>query len=86
MKKHILKIIAPLLFSIVASPLQASGFHDGVAAYEKGDIVGTLKAWRPAAEQGNPLAQYYLGGLYAHGEGVESNAAEAVAWYRKAAA
>jgi len=43
-------------------------------------------AWyRKAAEQGNAVAQYYLGITYATGTGVPQDDVEAVAWYRKAA-
>jgi TPR repeat protein len=40
---------------------------------------------RVAAEDGNPVAQFALGGLYYNGDGVEQDASEAVKWYRKAA-
>ena len=41
---------------------------------------------RKAAEAGNPEAQCNLGDLYAKGESVAQDNAEAVKWYRKAAA
>jgi len=41
--------------------------------------------FRKAAEQGNAVAQHYLGVKYADGQGVAQNDAEAVKWYRKAA-
>jgi len=37
------------------------------------------------AEQGDARAQYNLGFMYATGEGVPENDAEAVKWFRKAA-
>ena len=40
---------------------------------------------RQAAEQGNAMGQYILGGCYRYGEGVEKDCVEAVKWYRKAA-
>ena len=45
----------------------------------------TLAAERKAAEQGDADAQYNLGFMYATGDGVIKDAAEAVKWYRKAA-
>ena len=43
-------------------------------------------AWfRRAAEQGHANAQVFLGLMYADGDGVPQDDAEAVAWYRKAA-
>ena len=85
MNKLGLKIILVLALSVTAGPLLAGGFHDGVSAYEKGDLAGTLKAWRPAAEQGDMLAQFNLGALYEHGRGVKKDLSEAAKWYRKAA-
>lgn len=42
--------------------------------------------WCPiAAKQGNASAQFYLGVMYAHGQGVKQNYAESVKWYSKAA-
>jgi TPR repeat protein len=38
------------------------------------------------AEQGVATAQYNLGVMYADGDGVPENGAEAVKWFRKAAA
>ncbi len=38
-----------------------------------------------AGEQGDADAQYRLGWAYEYGRGVETNAAEAAKWYRKAA-
>ena len=40
---------------------------------------------RALAEQGDDVAQFVLGDLYAHGEGVPQDDAEAVRWYRLAA-
>ena len=37
------------------------------------------------AEKGDSTAQYFLGAMYAKGEGVPKDNAEAVKWFRKAA-
>ncbi|MBF0460827.1 MAG: sel1 repeat family protein [Magnetococcales bacterium] len=48
--------------------------------------VPNWEAVQRAAEQGNAMAQYYLGALYATGTGgVAQNTQEAAAWYHKAA-
>jgi len=44
-----------------------------------------LEEMRARAEQGNPIAQYNLGHMYANGRGVPRNDAEAERWYRLAA-
>jgi localization factor PodJL len=38
-----------------------------------------------AAEQHDPIAEYYLGALYEHGNGVNRDSAEAIRWYQSAA-
>ena len=57
----------------------------GGEAYNRGDFAAALQEWRPLAEQGDAVAQYNLGLIYADGEGVLKDDAEAVKWFRKAA-
>ena len=45
-----------------------------------------LEVTKKAAEQGYARAQYWLGYMYAYGEGVPEDDAEAYAWYSIAAA
>ena len=45
----------------------------------------TLADLRASAEAGDAEAQFNLGGIYVTGVGVPQDAAEAVAWYRRAA-
>ena len=51
----------------------------GLSAQDNLDTV------RQAADQGDAAAQYNLGRMYANGEGVLKDFAEAVRWYRMAA-
>jgi hypothetical protein len=44
-----------------------------------------MKWYRRAADQGLASAQYDLGVMFANGDGVPKDSAEAVKWYRKAA-
>ena len=44
-----------------------------------------VEIMKKRAEQGNANAQFILGGMYAYGEGVPEDDAEAVRWYRMAA-
>ena len=53
-----------------------------VAAQNTGQSLAEL---REAAKQGYARAQYNLGVMYAHGNGVPKDEAEAVRWYRRAA-
>ena len=50
-----------------------------------GGCAVSLDEIRPLAEQGNPEAQNYLGGLYEMGRGVPESKIDAARWYAKAA-
>ena len=63
----------------------AASFEAGAEAYERGDYATALKEWRSLAEQGYAKAQYHLGLMYAAGQGVTQDEAEAIQWYWKAA-
>ncbi len=45
-----------------------------------------LQWFRKAAEENHNRARYFLGVMYANGQGVTRDAVQAVAWYHKAAA
>ena len=52
-------------------------------AQKKYDLA--LKYCTPAAEQGDPEAQYYLGVMYDNGLGIKQDFFKAFEWYQKAA-
>ncbi len=65
-------------------------FYLGLAYYTgdgvpKQDHTRAAYWWRRSAEQGDALSQHNLAVVYAHGEGVPQNYADAVEWYLKAA-
>ncbi len=74
-------------------------FKDGVVAYDLGDYKTALRLWRPLAEQTAQYspgadahsilvtrgAQYSLGYMYAEGQGVPQDYAEALKWFGLAA-
>jgi len=74
-----------LALSLVGGPATAGPFEDGKAAYDRGDYATALLLVRSLAEQGNAGAQFKLGNMYHHGEGVARDFATALSWYRKAA-
>jgi hypothetical protein len=57
----------------------------GVIAYLQGDYAAALRECRPAAEQGNAVAQTILGVLFHRGLGVQQDVEEARRWYHLAA-
>ena len=77
----------PLALFLLLLTLSAwADFDDGQAAYKRGDYKAALQQWRPLADQGDAIAQNYLGWMYAKGMGVFQDHTEALAWYRRAAA
>ena len=55
-------------------------------AIEHGDYTTAMRVLRPLAEQGLAAAQFNLGLLYANGQGMPKDDAQARQWYEKAAA
>ena len=51
-----------------ANPMQA--LRQGVAGYRTGDMKNSVEAFKYAAANGNPLARWKLGRMYADGDGV----------------
>ena len=82
----VLRFPVALVLSIVclAAPAWAD-FKAGENAYHRGDYATALREWQPLAKQGHAAAQYNLGLLYANGQGVPKDDAQARQWYEKAA-
>ena len=55
------------------------------AAYGRQDYRTAFAGFKKLAEQGNDIAQYFLGTMYELGQGVPKDEQQAMAWYRKAA-
>jgi hypothetical protein len=73
------------LLVALAGPASAD-VESGWQAFLDGDYVAALEELEPAAAAGDATAQYYLGVLYDHGEGVIRDYMIATGWYEKAAA
>jgi uncharacterized protein len=73
-------VVAAVTGTAIAGPLE-----DARAAYESGDYATAMRIFRPMAENGDAIAQYYLGDLYDKGRGVPQDYAEATKWYRRSA-
>ena len=65
---------------------KADSLDQYVEAYETGDYSAALSAFRSAALDGNPKAQYYLGLMYRDGKGVIRSRTQAEALHEKPAA
>jgi uncharacterized protein len=68
------------------APAQSSlPFSKLVEIYHRGDFKTALGYMRPLAEQGHPMAQYFVGAMYLKGEGVARDFPAAADWFRKSA-
>ena len=61
-----------LVLSLAASNAATDPFNfdEGTLALARGDYAAALRFLRPLANQGNPSAQFRLGGMYDNGQGV----------------
>ena len=78
-------VVVALVVGCGAGQGSQGDFREGVDAARRGDYATALKEWGPFAEQGNAIAQYNLGVMYAKGQGVPKDYKLAVKWYRKSA-
>jgi len=75
-----------LMLSFALSASARSESDAGVSKYEGGGYVTAAIELRELAEKGDPAAQTKVGNMYADGVGVPQSYAEAIRWFRKAAA
>ena len=64
------RIALALLALLSASTTHGYDVAEGFAAYRAGDLSEALKIFKALAEQGDADAQFYVGTMYATGEGV----------------
>ena len=55
-------------------------------AYAQANAGSALKVWMVAAQEGDPVAQTYVGEIYEKGLGLQPNYVLAMQWYQKASA
>jgi len=82
MKRFFLFVV---VLNVLSGAPAVADFAKGLTAAERGDYATALKEWRPLAEQGNADAQYRLGVMYRHGEGVSQDYNVAIKWLKLAA-
>ena len=80
---HVLLMVS--LLTCAGGVAIAQDYDAGLKAAQAGDFQTALKEWKMLADQGDAYAQYFLGLMYANGEGVVEDDAEAAGWYRLAA-
>ena len=77
-------VLAVALLFAFASTARAD-YEAGASAFQSGDYVNALAAWRPLAEEGNARAQFGIAVIFEEGGGVARDFAQAALWYREAA-
>ncbi len=60
-------------------------YNIGLRYYSKRDYASALEVFEKAADKGDPDAQYQIGHMYFHGEGVDKDYTKAKEWFEKAA-
>ncbi|HZW26121.1 MAG TPA: tetratricopeptide repeat protein [Gallionella sp.] len=81
MTRKLLLILASCLFALAAQ----AGMQEGYSAYNEGNYAVALKEFRKMAAKGNQGGQFYLGLMYANGQGVPKDEKAAAVWYEKSA-
>ncbi|MCB2099525.1 MAG: sel1 repeat family protein [Rhodobacterales bacterium] len=81
---RVLPVLILLLLPLLAAPARAD-YAAGKRAYDAEDYPTALAELRPAAEAGDPRAQYWLADMYRFGLGGPTDHAAALRWYRLAA-
>jgi|SRR5450755_5167491 len=85
MRKILGTLLIGLMLTVSGGIVRAGPLEDGIATYRSDDYATALRILPSLAEQGNAAAQFNLGSMYAHGQGVTLDYREAVKWYRQGA-
>ena len=78
-------LILPVILILLFGTPAFAGPSEGVEAYQSGDYATALREFKPYAENGQFLAQYFLGTMYAKGQGVAQDDKAAIKWYKLSA-
>ncbi|HUZ91409.1 MAG TPA: tetratricopeptide repeat protein [Methylocella sp.] len=71
-----------LCAALFATPASADRLHDGIRAFVTHNYVKAATIFTELAPHGNPIAQTYLGYMYANGKGVPQDFFVSAGWYR----
>ena len=71
--------------ALAPSYAAANDIELGLDHYLNGDYKSAMAHWRPLAETGDEVAEFYLGIMYENGRAVPQDAGQAAIWYRRAA-
>ena len=74
-----------MFFTVLLTTPAHADYSTGMKAYSRGEYGIALHEWLPLAEQGEGMAQYSVGILFAHGQGVPQDYIQAHFWFSLAA-
>jgi hypothetical protein len=81
-QRHLMVASGALLCAVlVANPASADPLRDGIRAFAAHDYVTAARIFTDLAPHGNPVAQTYLGYMYANGRGVPQDFVVSAGWY-----
>jgi TPR repeat protein len=80
MQRRLGLFLSTLIYSLTLVLPAKGDSAEGFAAFDRGDFATAFRELNPAAEQGNAMAQYGIGLMYARGLGVTKNDVEAARW------
>ncbi|MBW2503852.1 MAG: sel1 repeat family protein, partial [Deltaproteobacteria bacterium] len=86
MKIISLNLLTVLILMVVTSYALGQNYANGYAAYEAQDYETACKLWINDARQGDSVAQFNLGYLYAKGLGLPKSNPHAYPWWLVASA
>ena len=74
-----------ILLSLAWTGTAAADYLAGLRAWGKGDFAAAAREFLPAAQAGDPEAQFMMGRLYSLGDGVPQDFTQAWIWFDRAA-
>jgi TPR repeat protein len=80
-----LLIVVLAIASIAADEPEPSALDPGIASYKAGDWKTAMAELTPLAEEGDAVAQFYVGFMFETGKGVETDPEQAIGWYKASA-
>jgi septal ring-binding cell division protein DamX len=78
-------IVTTFLSATVPMLLGMADYNNALDAQQRGDFTTAVNVWQHLASAGDPVAQYNLGMMYQHGQGVKSDMGTAQRWFTRAA-
>ena len=83
--REVIRFVIFIAFLLSPTALLAADVQKGLEAYNVGDYEKSYAECMGPAQDGDPVAQFCIGRLYANGFGVMMDDAEALKWYGLAA-